>query len=596
MDRPDIELHVRREADLPTLQALQQALEGAGESPTLTAVPGLTRDGSDPIPSGPLPCRVRVLVGCGSEPPAASAEKLVVIEDRMLPPALLHPSGGSSGVLASADLILVPGPAHVRHLERHVAAVVATGIPRLGPIWRDLEGERGRARLALGIPEAARLALYAPAATPGGSAIDVIGNEIARIAAAGWIGLILPQDWPAEWVARHRTLVAQVPGLALVAAADGMLALAAADAIISDVGSLLYEGLVLGKGVVRVACEAPQDEDFADLGPRIQDARELEAALESVLPGTPAAQRFDAIRQKCRRELLSYEGDAPARAAREIQRHFCSRETDPAPSEPSRISDGVSGAAPNDRDTLDMIEAHVSFGDTEGALRMLKGHLDRYPSTRAHCLRASIHRRRGDIEAARDAARSAERLAREELGRALCEHGRVHVDAGDLEAGQAAFEEAREVAPAIVDCWVGLGSLALHRQDPVAAERCFRQALDIEKSSRVLSGLGLALVGQQRGREALSCLEAALDLDAESVSAIYGLVQAAFQSGEIAVAERRVRAYVDLHSGNLDLLFTLAGLRCQLGDRPGACEMIERIELFQPDYPGLEELRQKLGT
>ena len=126
------------------------------------------------------------------------------------------------------------------------------------------------------------------------------------------------------------------------------------------------------------------------------------------------------------------------------------------------------------------------------------------------------------------------------------------------------------------------------------AERDFREALEREKSARVWCGLGLALATQGRGREALTPFEAALDLEADRIAAVYGLVQAAFQSGELAVAERRVAAFVELHSGNLDLVFTLAGLRYQLGDHAGARQMIERIELFKPDYPGLSELRAKL--
>ncbi len=42
------------------------------------------------------------------------------------------------------------------------------------------------------------------------------------------------------------------------------------------------------------------------------------------------------------------------------------------------------------------------------------------------------------------------------------------------------------------------------------------------------------------------------------------------------------------------MLFTLAGLRYQLGNRTGACEMLERIKVFKPDYPGLPELMEKL--
>jgi hypothetical protein len=75
---------------------------------------------------------------------------------------------------------------------------------------------------------------------------------------------------------------------------------------------------------------------------------------------------------------------------------------------------------------------------------------------------------------------------------------------------------------------------------------------------------------------------------------VAGLVEAAWRTGEIAVAEPRVAAYVELHAANLDMAFTLAGLRADLGRTDGALEMLERIELFDPHYEGLAELRRKL--
>ena len=104
----------------------------------------------------------------------------------------------------------------------------------------------------------------------------------------------------------------------------------------------------------------------------------------------------------------------------------------------------------------------------------------------------------------------------------------------------------------------------------------------------------LATLG--RSAEAVVELEAALDADPGALAAIHGLVQACFQTGNLAVAERRVRTYLDGHPGNLDLAFALAGLRFQLGDLNGALEAIEGIALFNPDYAGLTELRQKIES
>lgn len=593
MDRVGIELHTRHAADLPTLRALHRALEQAGESATLSVASGLPGGSAEGIRSGPLPCKIRVLVESDADP-GPRPERLVVIEDTLAPPRSFSDSEQLSDTLASADLVLVPGPARARHLASRVSGdVVGCGLARLDELWRDREAECSRARRELGVPENANLVLYAPTADPVYSAVQVLGDEVAEVAAAGWLALILPQAWPPEWVERHRALVARIPGLALLDAVNETTALAAADVVLSDGGSLVYEAIALEKGAIWVESPSPsggfgasrREHRYADLGPRVRNADELAAALRSELSATPAAARFAAARASCRSELLACEGGAAFRMAEEIRVRFgVSAPTD-------ALAKGTS-----EDEILQNVEARVAFGDTKGARTALDAHIVVHPSSKAYRLLASIARREADIEAARRAVQGAEPLAREELGRVLCERARLHVDLNETEAARAAFEEARKLAPDLADPWVGIGSLMLHAGDAVTAESDFREALEREKSARVWCGLGLALATQGRGREAITPFEAALDLEADRIAAVYGLVQAAFQSGELAVAERRVAAFVELHSGNLDLVFTLAGLRYQLGDHAGARQMIERIELFKPDYPGLSELRAKLHT
>jgi Flp pilus assembly protein TadD len=139
-----------------------------------------------------------------------------------------------------------------------------------------------------------------------------------------------------------------------------------------------------------------------------------------------------------------------------------------------------------------------------------------------------------------------------------------------------------------------MGSLALHARDAVVAETHFRTALRLEKSARVWSGLGLALCAQGRSRDALAPLQAALDLDPDGQAALYGLVQAALQIGALETAERRLRDYVERHPGNLGFSFSLAAIALQLGKREQAQRLVEQIELFDPGYAGLAELRAKL--
>lgn len=224
----------------------------------------------------------------------------------------------------------------------------------------------------------------------------------------------------------------------------------------------------------------------------------------------------------------------------------------------------------------------------------LERHSVERPSARGFRALATTRRAERQFAEAAQAIGRAEELAHAELARTLCERARISVEEDLNDAAMAAFEQARALAPDLWDPLLGLGSLALHRSNAAAAESYFRQALTLAKEVPILAGLGLALAAQGRSSEAIGFLDQALEIEPSAQTAIHGLVQAAFQSGEFATAERRVRAFLELHPGNLDLRFTLAGLCCQLGDLQAARDAVEQIEIFDPAYSGLVELKQKL--
>jgi tetratricopeptide (TPR) repeat protein len=216
------------------------------------------------------------------------------------------------------------------------------------------------------------------------------------------------------------------------------------------------------------------------------------------------------------------------------------------------------------------------------------------PVAEGFVLLASLERRRGRADTAQQAAERAVVLGRSAGARGLCELARIFVDRGQHEPARDHFQEAHTLAPDLADPLVGLGSLALHAGDASRSETHFRAALELEKSGRTWSGLGLSLAGQGRNRDALPALEAALDVDPDCQPALYGLVQAGFQLGELRLAADRLTRFVENHPGNLDFIFTLAGLRCELGQLREALELVERIEMFDASYAGVAELRAKL--
>lgn len=605
-----IELHARQSSDLSTLTALRRALEQLGEEAALTAAAGVVSDRIPGFAEGPVDCHLRVMIAGPLSLGDQSAQRCAVIVDEIDPPWRLVPPE-----LRSAELVFVPGPWQQNELRSRASGeLVAAGLSRLDELVCDPAGARARARTELSVPQEADVVLYAPSGDPRASGKNWLCDEIVRLPATGPLVLVQPSEGEKglEWC---RALASSVPGLALPDGVEPARVLAACDVVVSDRASLLYEAAALGRGGVLIEPGGgPQAagggilDPCLEVGPRVRRPDELATAVRSAQPGSSWSRQYAEARARCRTELLLVEGSAAERIAHKLCEYMAtllsaeleaesahrSQAAEPRAASRPREEPGPSALVPRPS-PLAAIEARVAFGEVESASEELAVHLESEPSPAGYRLLASLHRKLDDTSGALEAAERAEQLARRETAEALCERGRALVDADRVEAAHQAFEQARELAPDLVDAQVGLGSIALHAGDAGAAEQYFERALAREKSARTHTGAGLARLGLGRPREALHSFEQALDIQADYISAVYGIVQAAFRTGEVALAERRVRAFVELHSANLDLVFTLAGLRCELGDRAGALEMLERIELFDPAYPGLVDLRQKLA-
>ncbi len=576
-----IELCVRRPSDVVTLRAVAQALKPLGVRGELRLAPDLPACDAIGVSQRSGPCSLRAVVETGAEllrgVPRDGAP-LVVLWDSLVP---IERSVGSSNLLAEVDslrAIAAPGAAHARALElRFSGRIEGTGLPRLDVLLEGREAARRQARQRLGLSEAAKVLVYAPSGHSSDSALPLIGERICDLCAPDRVVLMLGQGWPSEQVESHLRWAAARAGLLLLEEDVRTDALLAADLVIGDPSGDIWEARALGIRTLSV------DERSAPLG---FDHALLASAEAGV--GPEFSQAVDALLSRPESQLagdidaLRADGGAAARIAGLIQEVV---------QDPGRA---FRAGQAKGREVFARIEARTAFGETEQASRELREHLDAYPSAEGFALLASIQRRRGDLEAALNAAERAVALGREGAAKALCERARVDVERGEFALAREEFEEAEQLCRDLAEIWIGLGSLDLHAGDGVSAERQFRTALDIEKSGRAWSGLGLALSAQGRFREALAPLESALELDPEGQAALFGLVQAGFQTGEFAIPVAHLKRFVDAHPGNLDFAFTLAGLQHQLGDRAAVRECLNRIEVFDPSYPGLAELRQKL--
>jgi tetratricopeptide (TPR) repeat protein len=576
MDAASIELLIRRASDASSLRAVESALRALGESCRLARVADVTTPELSRLPVGPASCALRVVIeGEDTAPaiPGQDAETVVLWED-CSPPRRAFAVHTRLEQLARARCIAVPGRAHARFLSLHIPSQVSVcGIARLDPVVLDAGTARQAARRALGSADDRKLVVYAPSPRRGRSAVEFVGERVVELCGPGRTVAIVAFGWPADWLEWHRRLASSRADLLLLEREVGSELLAAADVVVGDESALLWEAHALGCPVIGLDRSAAPEARFDASAHSVE--RLLQELTRLLARGGARSVREEA------RELLEASGDAARRIAQLVRGAL----RFDRPGESDARAPAV---------TLATLEARAAFGELDAVCAELAARIAQDPSAEGFVLMSSLERRRGQHDAAEQAAQRATELGRATSARGLCELARIAVERSEHERARERFQEAHSLAPQLADPLVGLGSLALHDGDATRAEAHFRAALELEKSGRTWSGLGLSLAAQSRNRDALPALEAALDLDPDCQPALYGLVQAGFQLGELRLAAERLTRFVEAHPANLDFIFTLAGLRCELGHTAAALELVDRIAMFNAVYPGLSELRAKL--
>ena len=122
----------------------------------------------------------------------------------------------------------------------------------------------------------------------------------------------------------------------------------------------------------------------------------------------------------------------------------------------------------------------------------------------------------------------------------------------------------------------------------------FDRVLNLDKNNnKALQGKGLALHFIKDYDSSSLCFLKILDNDSEDLEAIEGLLKNAWHTKKFTEIEKALENYLDFHPANLEILFTLSGIYYEQNKYQRTIELLEKILIFQDDYPGANELLQK---
>ena len=113
-------------------------------------------------------------------------------------------------------------------------------------------------------------------------------------------------------------------------------------------------------------------------------------------------------------------------------------------------------------------------------------------------------------------------------------------------------------------------------------------------NTKALQGIALSLQIDNKPAESSLYFLKILANDEENLEAISGLLKNAWITRDFIDAEKALDNYLSFHPANLDVLFTLAGICYETGKFAKARELLDRIMIFEPDFPGARELLEKI--
>ena len=149
--------------------------------------------------------------------------------------------------------------------------------------------------------------------------------------------------------------------------------------------------------------------------------------------------------------------------------------------------------------------------------------------------------------------------------------GRIERECGYLQEALESLTAAVEMAPQNTEALGLLGDVMIDLGDPGMAERCYRQALEVDGALvNLRMRLANCLSGVGRDDEARAEYEFGLEIDGDN-GALWGAMALLLsRTGDDEAALSAAKRAVDLDAGNVDGHNTLATVYARLGDETSA--------------------------
>ena len=180
------------------------------------------------------------------------------------------------------------------------------------------------------------------------------------------------------------------------------------------------------------------------------------------------------------------------------------------------------------------------------------------------------------------------------------ELGDCYTSVGNLTEAQNCYEKAANLGPDEAGPYLGLGVIALQKNMLDDSEIAFRVACRLDPKC-AKGYAGLAMIAQQKGdyKQSFDLYLKCLELDTDNLTALLGLFQVSCQMGTFAQVIYYLDSYLNMHPGDMSVMFTLAALYMKEKRYEKSHKLLLDIMTFDPQNNDaaalLEEVEHNLS-
>ena len=177
----------------------------------------------------------------------------------------------------------------------------------------------------------------------------------------------------------------------------------------------------------------------------------------------------------------------------------------------------------------------------------------------------------------------AAQLASAERPEAQTKLGNLYAARGELEQAETAYETAIDLNPVFTPGYINLADLYRVSGNETAAEKVLRRAIRVvPENADVHYALGLSLIRQQRGDEAIGELRLASTLNPDNAHYIYVYAVALNSTGKPEQAIMVLQGAHHAHPNDVEILNALVAFHRDMGNQAAASSFAEKLRAISP--------------